>query len=151
MDTSPFELYVLPSSLLHLTFGGELQDDIGKYLPNGLTHLKLGYSCYQFNEMVHQFPPSLIYLEFCDDFNQPLESLPSTLRHLKFGKNFNQKVDHVLPPNITYLKFGDKFSHCIFHLLPPYCQVIFSPKYRKKLPGYVGKKIEPSLAVSNAF
>ncbi len=84
-------------------------------LPDGLTHLDLGY----FNHPVFWLPAGLTHLVFGDYFNRPLPELPAGLTHLKFGDRFNQPLNlgnNVLPAGLTHLTFGDCFKQPEEHI-----------------------------------
>ena len=98
------DVSVLPSSIIHLTFGTYFDQDVS-VLPPFLTHLIFGF---YFNRDVSNLPPTLTHLTFGFDFNQDVSNLPPTLTHLTFGGNFNQDISR-LPPFLTHLTLGYGF------------------------------------------
>ena len=67
---------LLPSSLLHLSFGRKFNQPIDN-LPSSLTHLSLGEETYD------------------SVFNQPINNLPKRLQRLVLPKNYDKPTDHV--------------------------------------------------------
>ena len=78
-------------------------------LPNGITHIKFGYS---FNQPVENLPNNLIWLEFGKSFNQPVDMLPHTITYLVLGDDFNNPVDN-LPNFLEYISLGKNFNQSI--------------------------------------
>ncbi len=121
---------VLPSSITHLTFGGDFNQSVDN-LPNSITHLTFGYSFNQSvdkvvrsptGSLVHQsvLPHSITHLTFGNNFNQSVDKLPNNITHLTFGHGFNQPIE-IFPSNLKMITIfkSYKFINRLVGELPP--------------------------------
>src|ERR1700722_15408620 len=71
----------IPSSVTHLTFGEEFNQNIKECIPSSVTYLKFG-----------------------SNFNQDIKNcIPSSVTHLTFGEEFNQNIKDYIPSSVTHL------------------------------------------------
>ncbi len=106
---------VMPSGLKKIVFGDNFNHLLKDKLPDGLTHLTLGFF---FKQPLIGLPSTLIYLELNGQYNQELPVMPATLRYLRLGFNFNQSIDNSLNDNLHTLILGSGFKVMVTKLPP---------------------------------
>lgn len=101
LTTNEYMLSTLPNNITHLSFGGNINEDI--ILPPHIKYVQFGYG---FDRKVI-LPQGIRGVIFGYQFNQPI-ILPSSIEHVEFGYEFNHPI--IIPRNVKLLTFGCCFN-----------------------------------------
>jgi len=122
----------IPSSVTHLIFGQEFNQPIIDCIPSSVTHLEFGWDFDQ--SIKNNIPSSVTHLKFGYEFNKSINNLPSSVTHLTLGTKFNRQIKK-MPSSITHLKFGDEFNRSIYNISQSITHIRFGNFFNQSLCG----------------